>query len=456
MGNQKNKLVKKKLLLINPNAGNGKFTFNEPLSLGILSALTPSHYIIELIDENFEDFEVKDCDLVAITATTASVNRAYRIASDYKKQGIPTIIGGVHASLNPDEASGYFTSVVIGDAENVWKLVISDFENKSLKKTYRSANQTRYIQEPDRKIFEKYKYPAHTVETSRGCIFDCDFCCVSKFHEKNYFERPINELLNELKKLKNKIVFFSDDNFIGRIHNKQRLLEILKLIANLNLKWYAFSSINIFYHQDILLQLKLSGCKMLHIGFESDDVQSLIEVKKSQNIHYFNENKIDDIVNCLHSFKISVMGGFIYGFDSDDPIIMRRRLDRIKKSKIDWFTINLLTPLPGSNLYNKFLTENRIQYKNYPKDWEHYNFSKAVFNPQKMSIADLNDFFSTSIRAYDNKLVTKRFFSTLLNTKSLTSTYYIYLWVVNHWANVRKNKIILLYLKTISIILRNE
>jgi len=440
----------KKILLINPTLPDRVFTFNEPIGLGIVAALTPENYDIELIDENFEAFRFIKCDIVAITATTASVNRAYEISKIYNDLNIPTVIGGIHASLKPDEAGLYFTSVVIGDAELCWKEVIKDFENNALKKYYGSKNislKTRSIVVPRRDIFSKYNYPASTIETSRGCPFNCDYCSIVSFYGKTFFERPENELIEELKVLKNKLVFFSDDNFIGKISNKERLIRILNAMIPLNIKWYAFASANVIKYPDMLKLLQKSGCVMLHIGFESDELSAMNEVNKTTNYDIFNKYSIKNCVDILHKYKISVMGSFIFGFDSDTLESMKLRLKRIEQSGIDWFSINILTPLPGSALFNRFLDNNRILFNNYPYDWQFYNYTKTLYTPKQFTNSELDVFFENAITLFNTKKTYMRMVFSIFKLRSICKTYYLYVWIINHWKEVNNYRYVKMFLR---------
>jgi len=431
----------KKLLLIYPRVEYGIYTFNEPLALGIIAALTPDNYEIELIDENYENFEFKSCDLVGITATTPSVNRAYYISSVFQKHNIPTVIGGIHVSLLPHEAINYCSSVVVGDAEQSWPQLIKDFESGNMKKIYGAlqTNEVHHIVTPIRKIYNKYPYQAATVESSRGCPRNCKYCSIVSFYKNKYYERDADDIINELKTLKNKTVFFSDDNFIGQLIKKKRLLYILNCIVPLKIKWYAFASANIIKHPDLLKLFQKSGCIMLYIGFESDEKQSLSEVNKL-NDYYLNNvdtKTIKNYVKTIHKYKIAVMGGFIYGFDSDTIESMKNRLERVQNSGVDWYSISLLTPLPGSSIFEKVNQENRLIYTDFPKDWSLYNYMKAVHNPLQITGEDMDNFVQQSHQLYFNEKYTKkRFFKTLLSLRSIKITYFFYLWVSHHWLHV--------------------
>ncbi|MDD2637076.1 MAG: radical SAM protein, partial [Bacteroidales bacterium] len=318
----------KKLILINPTIEGAAITFNEPLGLGIVAALTPDSYDVELIDEHFEDFSFIECDLVGITATTASITRAYNIASLYLEKGIPVIIGGFHATLTPDEAINYCTSIVVGQAELSWPQVIIDFENNNLKKIYgktiNKCSSTKIIK-ANREIFQKYRYPSASIETSRGCPRNCEFCSVASFYNSNYFVRPINDIIEEIKTINNKLVFFTDDNFIGDLSDKERIIKLLTSLIPLKKKWYAYATINIIEHKDILRLLKKSGCVMLFIGFETLDVSELDNSQKTINHQILNKYDLQKCVKILHKYRISVMGGFIYGLDTDSVSTMSIR-----------------------------------------------------------------------------------------------------------------------------------
>ncbi len=452
----------KKLLLINPRAASSfaGFTFNEPLVLGVLAALTPDTYEIEILDENFERFHYIPCDIVAITCSmTTAINRAYFISSEYQKQGIPTIIGGLHASYLPDEASQYFTSVVIGDAESVWEQVLMDFENNSLKKIYGDVeNKNRYIITPQRSIFNKYPYVSASVETSRGCNEVCEYCSVASLYKHKHFERPVEDIIEDIKTVTDKVIFFTDDNFIGNFKNKQRTITILEQIIPLKIKWAGFCTLDIIDHPDLLELFRKSGCIILFIGLETDESSTLDTITKPINLNILSQNRLKDCVKAIHRFHIPVMGFQIFGFDTDTSIKnMHLRLKRLNKSGLDWFVIFSLTPIPGSRIRKRFEKENRIIYNNYPEDWELYNFTNAVFRTKNFKPEELDEFFRQTNNYYYNRRNTLyRIIRTYFKTRNLQNTLLMFVWITHNWINIKHYWYSKYILSLAKLVLRNK
>lgn len=230
----------KKILFVNPInkqrglAGAG-FSRFPALSLGILAKLTPPDKEIHLIDENFDIFEEKiekigKVDLVGITSFTSNVSRGYEIASFFRKQNITVIMGGIHVSFLPDEALKICDSVVIGEAEVVWEKVLEDVENNRLQRIYKQDKKFEdiKIEVPRRDIFSK-EYFWGAIQTSRGCPMNCDFCPVTMYNGHKYRQRPVEEIISELKTINQKYVCFYDDNIVGRTkEQKEHALALFK------------------------------------------------------------------------------------------------------------------------------------------------------------------------------------------------------------------------------------
>lgn len=441
----------KKLLLINPipihtrKPGESISTITAPLSLGIIAALTPADWEINIIDENFEEFAYVEADLVGLTALTYSVMRAYEIASIYKDKGIPTVMGGIHASMVPGEAEKFVDSVVIGEAESIWLSVINDFNNGTLKKQYRgeflSADK---IPMPRRDLFHK-SYLYASIQTTRGCPMRCDFCSTHTYNGQKYRQRPIEDVLDELESIPNDHVNFVDDNLIG--YSKQateRAINLFKAIIDRGIKknWYCQASLNIVDDEEVLKWAAKSGCRMILIGIESEKEKQLEEVSKVLNLK-MGVKTYQDAFDRIHKHGIAVLGTLIYGYDNDTVEDLFARTKFIIESGLDGMQASILTPAPGTELYNRLKRENRLLRTNYPEDWKYYHFNEIVFRPMKMSPEELSEAMleNWSIM-YDNKLLLKKMLRTLKETGNSIAAISAYLSNVHrHNNNIGKSQL---------------
>jgi len=367
----------KRLLLINPmnqsmpgfSDPGSQHSKYEPHALSIIAALTPIDFHLKLIDETMEVFQYQDADLVAITGYTSSAYRAYEIASQYRRSGIPVVMGGIHASMMPDEASQYVDTVVIGEAEAIWGDVIADFLHGSLKKRYHGVpGDLRNMVRPNREIFSK-RYPWASVQTSRGCPMDCDFCSVTAFNGRQYRVRPVEEVLDELESISTRDIFFIDDNLIGYSKNStERAKDLFKGMIEKNQKkrWACQAAVNFGADNELLALAQESGCCAVLIGFESDDPNDLLDMNKK-------------LLKNLNKHRIFVYGAFIYGTERESRESMRRKTRFICRNRIDVIQATIMTPLPGTRLFEKARQEERLVYTDFPKDWQRYHMFEYTY-----------------------------------------------------------------------------
>lgn len=376
------KLIQPKMSL-RPMDSEFKRLLSPSLSLLVLAALTPEEHSIIIEDENANPLHLEDSpDLVGITVNVDTSNRAYQIAEYYRKKKVPVILGGIHVSANPEEALQFSDSVCIGEAENVWLDILSDVSTDQLKSKYYSSTiaDTSKIPIPRWSLTPSSKYLyTNIIVASRGCPFKCEFCYNScEYVHHQYRNRPIANVLEEIKRLKTKHVMFIDDNLIGDIAWTRAFLEEIK---PLGLKWNAAVSANILNHPDVLDQMQESGCQSLFIGFESINEQSIQSVQKFQNKRGDYERLIDE----LHKRGIMVNASLVFGFDHDSPQVFQNTLDWLIRNKVETMTAHILTPYPGTVLYQRFFAEGRIS----DFDLSHYNTSNVVFTPKQMTQEEL-------------------------------------------------------------------
>ena len=415
-----------KLLLINPvNPVKTGLTVNEssrfpPLGLGIIAALTPLGWEIEILDENWETFSYEEADLVGITAFTASANRAYQIAKIYRENQIPVVMGGIHASMCTDEALNYVDAVVIGEAEKAWPMLIDDFLTGEMKKTYQGElSDLSNLPQPRNDLFNP-GYLFASVQTSRGCPMDCEFCSVTSFNGHRYRRRPVEDVLDEIESISQTMLFIIDDNIIGYgKRDKEQALALFKGMVqrNLNKKWFCQASLNFADDEEVLRWAGKAGCKMVFLGLESDEMDGLVNINKKLNLR-LGMDAYARAFKRINKAGIAVLGAFILGLDTDTKEKLARRAAYMIHSGVDVMQTTILTPLPGTRLYQQFLEDGRLSYTEFPGDWDHYDMTEVIFAPRNMSKDELAR-ISNEIQdeLYANKVLLGKALRTLFKTK---------------------------------------
>ena len=401
-----------KILLISPERERKKeeaFLFRLSfLNLPYVAALSPPGSEVKIVDEAFEkiDFGEK-VDLVGITAQTPVAPRAYQIADEFRKRGIPVVMGGVHASMLPQEALQHVDAVVVGEAEAVWPDLIKDLRRGQMRRIYIGSKfiNPSDLPLPRRDLLnEKFYFPLKLLETTRGCPHRCDFCGVSKFFGFRYRNRPIPEIERELSTLfqkgpvmspglkkflsllnkdlpyflKRRLLYIIDSNIAG---DKRFCLELLSLLKGFDLLWYGHAPVSIAFDQKLLEGFAQSGCIALNIGFESFSTQNLNAMGKGFN----QPSRYTEAVQRIHDQGIGIMGTFIVGLDDDDPGVFQRIIDFCVDSKLDWALTFIMAPYPGTDSFSRLEKEGRI----FCRDWEKYDSLNVVYQPLRMSVEEL-------------------------------------------------------------------
>lgn len=356
-----------------------------PMNLGIVAALTPPGVEISLVDENLApvDLDAK-FDLVGITAVTQTAPRAYRLADSFRHTGATVVLGGIHPSVLPEEASQHADAVVVGEAEDVWPVVIQDFRNGALKKVYRSTARPDLADLPwaRRDLFPPKGYRLSlSLATTRGCPYSCAFCTVTSFFGRTYRFRPIPQVLQELESVRNgRLVFFVDDNIVG---NPKRAKEFFRALIPYKIHWIGQASINMARDTELLDLASASGCTGLFVGIESLSPMSLASVSKRFN----RVEEYEAAIKKIHSYGISIAGSFIFGFDYDTDDVFQETVNFVKKTRIETPQYGILTPFPGTAVHEGMEREGRIL----SRDWSKYRLDNVVFEPKLMSAKTLQE-----------------------------------------------------------------
>jgi len=400
----------KKILLISParlRSPDEEFVFKMAfLNLPYLAAVTPVHYEVEIIDEEYEKI-IFDANvwLVALTAQTPVSVRAYEVADEFRKLGVKTVMGGPHASTRPDEALKHVDAVIIGEGEFVWPRMLSDLENGELNPVYEGGvtNDLKELPQPRRDLLNNRFYiPLTMVETTRGCPHHCDFCGVSRFFGHRYRKRPLEDVASELRDLfwpgfrhkisrfiaglgfdlpyfiERRLVYFVDSNFAADLNYTRKLMDILK---DLDVLWWGHTTVDIAWDDDFLERMCESGCIAVNIGFESLSQDNLRTMHKS----FAGASDYGEAIRRIHERGIGIMGTFVVGFDGEDLSIFDQIHQFVLENRLDWALVFIRTPYPGTSLFEELESSGRLLTQN----WEKYDTLNCVFEPIGMTAQEM-------------------------------------------------------------------
>lgn len=400
-----------------------------PLNLAMLASLTPPDIEVSIVDEGVEKINFDEqVDLVGISCTTTVVPRAYEIAAEYRKRGTKVILGGTHPTLIPQEAIKHCDSVCIGEAEGSWGEIIADFKKDKLKEFYRNDGycSLKSLLTPRRDLFDTTRYlPIDGVQTSRGCPFACDFCAVTAMFGHEYRLRPVEDVLAEIETLKHNHIFFYDDNIVG---NPKYTKELFRALIPYKKRWIGQASTTVIRDPELLKLLEKSGCKGLFVGFESLSEKNLKSSLKKHN----NPGQFKEVSKKLHDHGIAISGAFVFGLDDDDSSVFEKTLEFAMDAELDIAQFNWLTPYPGTPMYNRLRSENRL----INNEWWLTGSGEGdvIFHPKKMSADELREgsrwvrknFFSTSS-------ILKRFFGKSRLSLKRLSLFDLFLYAKFNW-----------------------
>ena len=358
----------------------------QPLTLTTLAALAPEEMGIDfrLIDEGIDDIPLDlQADLVGITVITGTAPRSYELARQFRERGIPVVLGGPHVTLMPDEAVQHADAICVGYAEQTWPRLLRDFAAGSMQRRYDQGHDFTLENSPipRRDLLDGRKFLTQAVfEATRACAHNCEFCVAPTAWGRKQFQKSIETVVADIRSVGKKRIIFIDLNLISDRHYAERLFQAL---IPLELNWFGLSTSLIGRDPDLMKLMARSGCKGLLIGFETISKGSLSDAGKR-----FNEpTDYHSLIVDLHRLGISLQGCFVFGLDHDTPDTFDETARFVIDSAIDLPRFAVLTPFPGTPLFNRLNSQGRILTRN----WELYDGQHVVFQPKNMSIEELQE-----------------------------------------------------------------
>ncbi|MFH1486160.1 MAG: radical SAM protein [Chloroflexota bacterium] len=418
-----------RLLLINPSnplvsvlkvkeSRWNRYRVWKPLSLMVLAGLTPPEWDISIVDENLGEPDYPAMprpDLVGITAFTSQANRAYQVATHFRRQGVSVVMGGIHATMCVDEAMERVDSVVTGEAEGVWPQVLEDARHGSLKRRYDGGLAKINDVPLARHDLLAAGYALGAIQTTRGCPLNCSFCSVTAFNGTQYRQRPISDVVREFQLIREKRVLMVDDNLIGTgPRHIARAKDLFRAMtqANLRKEWFAQVTINFADDEELLALAAKAGCRGVFIGFESPAPEGLLALGKKFNL--LNGRDFRASVRRIQRHNILVVGSFIIGLDIDEPGIGKRIAEVASQYGVDSLNTLFLTPLPGTRLWDQMKSENRIALDSFPEDWKYYTLNFPVARYKHLSLDGIiQEMVSCNRNFYSMPRILRRVWSSL-------------------------------------------
>lgn len=362
-----------------------KYSLFPPLGLATLASFLNEDDEAEIIDEHIEELDTNDePDLVVIQVYITSAYRSYRIAEAYRKKGVYVILGGLHVTSLPQEAMLFADTIFIGPGEKSFPQFLKDFKNGIRKKIYYSGERSIENIPPIRRDLikrEKYLVP-NSIVVTRGCPHHCDFCYKDAFFEngKSFYTQRVDEALKEIERLPGRHLYFLDDHLLGNKRFARELFEGMKGMGRL---FQGASTVDAILQGDLIEKAAEAGLRSLFVGFETLDPANLKQSNKKQNLN----RDYSAAINRLHSLGIMINGSFVFGLDSDNNNVFTNTVDWAVKNGITTSTFHILTPYPGTRLYNDMEKSGRILTDN----WDLYDTRNVVYKTINLKAKELKE-----------------------------------------------------------------
>jgi radical SAM superfamily enzyme YgiQ (UPF0313 family) len=389
----------RRLLLINPiqhldgrrQRGWSGNRFVPPLSLAYVAAFTPANWEVHIVDENAghdaRQFAAFVPDLVGISSYTAIIPHAYELASHFRALGIPVVIGGSHATAAPEETARYADVAFVGQAEGAWPRLVEDFERGQLQKTYEGGTPPLDGLPPPRRDLYPHHYLFDAVLTSKGCPYRCEFCSVWKTYERRYYLRPVDEVLDELEQVQARHIFIVDDNLTA---DPRRAISLCQGMVErrLNKRFAIQASLEMGQNEELLHWLQRAGCFLVFVGIESVDEGTLQRLRKAANLKV-GVARFAETIGRIHAHGMAVSAGMILGNDNDTLETFRHLEEFATRSGIDSPVYTILTPLPGTDLWDRLKAEGRLLIDNLPEGYAYFDAHHVTYRPLRVTANDL-------------------------------------------------------------------
>ncbi len=368
-------------------------------SLGLLTlaGMTPDDVHVEYIEiKDIADVDdlPGDYDAVAISSFSAQIKEAYELADRFQKAGVIVILGGLHVTAMPKEASLHADCVVIGEGEPVWPQLVRDLMQGRLQPVY-DARGTPFdlgsSPMPRFELLDVKRYNRLTVQTQRGCPFSCEFCASSIRLSPTYRVKPVDKVLAEIRRIKEiwpePFIEFADDNsFVNRKHSKK----LLRALIPERIRWFTETDISLARDGELLGLLRDSGCQQVLIGLESATLAGLRGVEQKSDWKARQFDSYMSAIDRIQSYGITVNGCFVLGLDGSGPESFKQVRDFVEDSGLYEVQVTIQTAFPGTPLYDRLKRENRLLEET---AWELCTLFDVNYRPDGMTVSELKDNF---------------------------------------------------------------
>lgn len=356
-----------------------KYSLFPPLGLATLAAYLDEDDEVVIQDEHVETLDLDDePDLVVIQVYITSAYRAYQLADHYRARGAYVALGGLHVTSLPDEAARHADAIFLGPGEDTWPAFLADYRVGRPRARYQSTERTLLHVPPIRRdLIKRHLYLVpNSIVVSRGCPHVCDFCYKEAFFQggKSFYTQTVDAALAEIERLPGRHLYFLDDHLFGHARFAEALFEGMKGMGRL---WQAAGTVQSVLKPGLLEKAAAAGLRSLFVGFETLNPDSLREQRKHQNL----DRDYAAAIRRLHDLGVMVNGSFVFGMDHDDEGVFERTVAWAISQGIETATFHILTPYPGTALYQRLEAAGRITSRN----WDLYDTRHVVYRPARLS-----------------------------------------------------------------------